>query len=157
MKRYKKILVPYDYSDLAKLAYEQAISLAAMVDGEVTVLHVIEENPYRVSNFETTEIISALRSIELENKSRLENMIQDIIRVGRDQGSKVNYLLKEGNVSDTIIKESSNYDLIIMGTLGQSALETLFMGSVAEKVARHACCPVMLVREIGKECNIKDN
>jgi nucleotide-binding universal stress UspA family protein len=154
MKRYKKILVPYDYSDLAKLAYEQAISLATMVDGEVTVLHVIEVNPYHASTFETTEIISVLRSIESENKLRLESLIRDLVRVGQDQGSKVNYLIKEGNVANILIAESSRYDLIIMGTLGQSALETLLLGSVAEKVARHACCPVMLVRETGKECKV---
>jgi nucleotide-binding universal stress UspA family protein len=154
MKRYKKILVPYDDSELARLAFDQAISLANMVDGEVTIIHVIETKLYESLTFETTEIISALQSLEVENKSQLERMIQDLVKVGKEHGAKVNYLLKEGNVSDVIIKESSNYELIIMGTLGQSALEALFLGSVAEKVSRHACCPVMLVRKIGRECKI---
>jgi nucleotide-binding universal stress UspA family protein len=157
MKDYKKILVPYDYSKLADLAFEQAISLATLVDGEVTILHVIESYPYYPMTLDNTEILSSLQTIELENKSKLEKMITDIISIGKDQGSKVNYMLKDGNVADTIIKESSNYDLIIMGTMGQNAIETLLLGSVAEKVSRHACCPVMLVRELDKKCdtNIK--
>ncbi len=148
--------MPYDDSELAKLAFEQAISLSKMVDGELTIIHVIETNLYgSITPFETTEIISALQLIETENKSNLENLIQNLVKVGQEHGAMVNYLIKEGNVADTIIKESSNFDLIIMGTLGQSALESLFLGSVAEKVSRHACCPVMLVRKIGRECKIK--
>jgi nucleotide-binding universal stress UspA family protein len=152
LKAYKKILVPYDFSKLGKLAFEQAIDLAAMVDSEVTILHVIESNPYEAMTFETTEIISALRSIEMENKFKLETLIKDLVAVGKEHGAMVNYLLKEGNVANTILEESSNYDLIIMGTLGQSAFKSLLLGSIAEKVARHACCPVMLVRETGREC-----
>jgi len=44
MERYKKILVPFDGSKLSKLAFEQALSLAKMIEGEVCAIHIIE--PY---------------------------------------------------------------------------------------------------------------
>jgi len=38
-------------------------------------------------------------------------------------------------------------DLIVMGTQGRSGLSHLLLGSVAEKVVRHAPCPVMAVHK----------
>ena len=152
MKRYKKILVPYDDSTLSKLAFEQALSLASMVEGEVTVIHVLEASLYNQLTFETTEVISVLSSLVDENKSRIESMLKGLVAQAKEMGVKVDYLIKDGNVASEIIDESSNHDLIIMGSLGQSALETLFLGSVAEKVSRHACCPVMLVRDTKGSC-----
>ena len=154
MKRYKKILVPYDDSTLSKLAFEQALSLASMVEGEVTVIHVMEASLYEQLTYETTEIIAALNTLAKESKGKLTSKLNELVAQGKNVGVKVDYLIKEGNVSNEIIEVSSKFDLIIMGTLGQSALESLFLGSVAEKVSRHACCPVMLVRETGKECKV---
>jgi nucleotide-binding universal stress UspA family protein len=40
-----------------------------------------------------------------------------------------------------------NVDLIIIGTHGRSGLAHVFLGSTAERVTRHAPCPVLVVRE----------
>ena len=42
--------------------------------------------------------------------------------------------------------EKLGADLIVMGTHGQTGMMSLLMGSVAEKVARGAKCPVLMVR-----------
>jgi len=42
---------------------------------------------------------------------------------------------------------SLDADLVIVGTSSLTGLQRLAMGSVAEKVIRHAHCPVLLVRE----------
>jgi nucleotide-binding universal stress UspA family protein len=79
-------------------------------------------------------------------------MLDELVYKGKEVNISVNKIVVKGNVANEIIQQSSNFDIVIMGTLGQSALSSLIMGSVAEKVSRHACCPVMLVREIGREC-----
>jgi universal stress protein A len=38
-------------------------------------------------------------------------------------------------------------DLIVLGTHGRTGLQHVFMGSTAERVVRHAACPVLVVRE----------
>ena len=43
------------------------------------------------------------------------------------------------------IKESP-CDLLVMGTHGRTGISHLLLGSVAEKVVRHATCPVLVVR-----------
>ncbi len=43
--------------------------------------------------------------------------------------------------------EHDGYDLVVMGTQGRSGLAHVLLGSVAERVVRHATCPVLTVRE----------
>ncbi len=42
--------------------------------------------------------------------------------------------------------EYEGVSLIVIGTHGRTGLEHVVVGSTAEKVVRHACCPVMTVR-----------
>jgi nucleotide-binding universal stress UspA family protein len=42
--------------------------------------------------------------------------------------------------------EEGAFDLIAMGTHGRTGISHLVLGSVAEKVVRHAKCPVLTVR-----------
>jgi nucleotide-binding universal stress UspA family protein len=42
-------------------------------------------------------------------------------------------------------------DLIILSTKGRTGLAHVFLGSTAEKVVRHASCPVLVVREHGRD------
>jgi universal stress protein A len=53
----------------------------------------------------------------------------------------------EGTAWDAIVRGATDHhcDLIVMGTHGRSGLAHLLMGSVAEKVVRHAECPVLTV------------
>jgi nucleotide-binding universal stress UspA family protein len=53
-----------------------------------------------------------------------------------------------GDPADAIIHvaKEQEVDLIVMGTHGRSGLAHVFMGSVAEKVVRHASCPVLVTR-----------
>jgi nucleotide-binding universal stress UspA family protein len=47
---------------------------------------------------------------------------------------------------DEIVRAAADFDLVVMGTHGRTGLRHLFLGSVAEKVVRHASCPVLTVR-----------
>lgn len=148
MKRYKKILVPVDGSELSLDAFEQAVSLASLVDGTVTALHVIEHLYSDYTVLEGQDMISASSLIESETKEQVKAFMEDYIRKGNEEGLEVITLIKEGPVAHEIIDLSKKYNLIIMGTHGRRRITSLLMGSVAEKVSRHAFCPVMLVREI---------
>ena len=55
---------------------------------------------------------------------------------------------KVGHAGETIAKfaEAGKFDLVIMGSHGQSALSNLVMGSVATQTLAHCSVPVLLVR-----------
>lgn len=50
-----------------------------------------------------------------------------------------------GRPGEELAKESKAADLVVLGTSGAGAVETMLLGSVAHDVARHAVCPVALV------------
>ena len=54
---------------------------------------------------------------------------------------------EDGNPADTILKAaaSEKADLIVMGTHGRTGLNHMLLGSVTEKVARRAECPVLTI------------
>ena len=56
-------------------------------------------------------------------------------------------ILRSGDTWDVIsqVLSDKNVDLIVMGTQGHGGIKKLFLGSTAEKVIRHATCPVLTV------------
>jgi len=49
------------------------------------------------------------------------------------------------------VAKDENADLIIVGSHGRSGFSRAVLGSVAEKIVRHAPCPVLVVRERRKD------
>lgn len=66
---------------------------------------------------------------------------------GRFEGKVVGHLAA-GDAWQEIVQTGSNLraDLIIVGTAGRTGIARMALGSVAEKVVRHAGCPVLVVR-----------
>jgi nucleotide-binding universal stress UspA family protein len=78
-------------------------------------------------------------------------------KVGEDILSKAKKVAGSTHVTDLIdhgdpaariieIAEERKVDLIIMGSRGLSGIRRLFTGSISDKVANQAACPVMIVR-----------
>ncbi len=149
MKRYKRILVPVDGSELSNDAFEQAVSLAKLINGTVTVLHVIEHIYPGLSDMDGLEMISTSGLIKTETREQVQTFLEKYSTQGEEKGVQTSTLIREGSVAHEIVNISKTFDLVIIGTHGRRMIASLLMGSVAEKVSRHAHCPVMLVRNIG--------
>ncbi len=153
MKRYKKILVPVDGSKMSKMAFEQALELAKITEGEIKVVHVLEPHLGMVDPFEPSHMPTG-EGVNIDEKGDIAEMLHKYVHLGEEAGVQITSEVLIGHTADEIVKESSNHDLVIIGSMGHGAVASFFLGSNAEKVSRHACCPVMLVREIGRECKI---
>jgi nucleotide-binding universal stress UspA family protein len=66
----------------------------------------------------------------------------------REQGYRVSTFATEGDVALSLcsVADAQDADLIAMTTHGRSGLQRWLMGSVADRVVRHAALPVYLVR-----------
>jgi hypothetical protein len=78
-------------------------------------------------------------------KRLLDRMTVDA--AARFKGKIVGHLAA-GEAQHEILQMASSLraDLVVVGTLGRTGLARMALGSVAEKVVRHACCPVLVVR-----------
>jgi nucleotide-binding universal stress UspA family protein len=61
---------------------------------------------------------------------------------------KARYIIESGNPFEKIldVAEARKIDLIVLATHGRTGVKRLLIGNVAEKVVRHAPCPVLTVR-----------
>ncbi len=163
-----RILVPTDMSDISFNGLPFAASLAAAVDAEITVLHVLElygstsENIPRDQGKNELEALDSLLLDKIDKalqeagsvRARLEkepyqlfdNLIIDVD--GEEHVIKLHTKIVKGVSAHYEIVDfaSDNMDLIIMGTHGRSGLKHLLLGSTTEKVAEYSPIPVFTFR-----------
>jgi universal stress protein A len=138
------ILVPTDFSKHSERALAYAIPFARQFGAKLTLLHVIE--PIATPDFEASfplriENATAKRSCEgvltkTAEKLGIEPELLDskLVRFGRPYN-------EIANAARTL-----KADLIIIATHGYTGFKHAFLGSTAERVVRHAPCPVLVVR-----------
>jgi universal stress protein A len=167
----KKILAPTDFSDLSVAAIGYAISLAKKHGAEVTVLHALPMKAmqerftpgYVTDGLLTPADVPIGRPPELdsilETKKRL---IHDFLqqKVGPEilKSAKINSLVRFGKTTKEIVAaaKEEQCDLIVMASRG-SGLTRLFGGSITERVARHALCPVVSIQPAAEVRTEDDN
>ena len=148
----KKILVPTDFSKPAQIAIDVAADIARKSNGQLTLLHVIEEASG--TSFKITgevdvsggweDKLFTMKMIE-RAKKQMAKAIEDL----KGAGVKVKEELRVGTAFHGIrdIITEQKVDLVVMGTAGHSKLEEMIIGSNTEKVVRHAKCPVLTVHK----------
>jgi len=139
----RRILIATDGSEYTKEAVSQGLQLAKVLGAEVTALYVIDQTSF-VSFPMDSSIVSVYSLLENEGKRAVE----DVQKEGEQLGVKVTPTVVEGSPTRKIVEIAADFDLVVIGTLGRSAITKLFMGSVAERVTRYAPCPVLVVRSM---------
>jgi nucleotide-binding universal stress UspA family protein len=136
----RSILVPVDFSEPSLDAVQHALALARRYEAQLCLLHVIAPlHPDML--IDTTRTQRAVRVAAHERLTKLADATKKAWpRTGRE--------LRTGHPVTTItaLARRTNADLIIMGTHGYTGLKRTLLGSVAERVVRHAPCPVLTVR-----------
>jgi len=146
---FKRILIPTDGSKSANRALKISIGFAVEQAAKVRIVHILEDLPWQFNispmAIDMTPLLKSWR------KSG-----EDILKKASLQAKKAGVTAEESlieaigeNPSKLINDEAHTWkaDLIIVGTHGRHGLERLFLGSVAEGIARSSPIPVMLVRE----------
>jgi nucleotide-binding universal stress UspA family protein len=157
MTTIKRILVPTDFSENARTAYEYAIDLAEKHKASIDVVHIYTPVDDGIP------MIAPDRVSSIELKTQLTDFVTHSIEDDDDEGYismrkvKVNAELKFGSVSDTIIDLSKkDYDLVVMGSVGTGSFAEIVFGSVTTKVAQDAFCPVLVVPKNSRFHDIKN-
>jgi nucleotide-binding universal stress UspA family protein len=144
---YSHILVPTDFSDEAKRALYYAIEEAKQYQAKLSLLHVLHHQPNADVSY-VREVPESRRGYEVEGDSDEAALthLRDLIPPAFSGFWEVH--VATGEPADAIVRLATDLgvDLIVMGTHGRTGLQHVILGSVAEKVVRHAPCPVLTVR-----------
>jgi nucleotide-binding universal stress UspA family protein len=157
----KKILVPTDFSKPAQIAIDVATDIAKKANGQLILLHVIEEASGTSFNI-TGEVdvsggwenkLFTMKMIE-RSKKQMANLFNEV----KATGVKVKQELRVGTAFHGMrdIISEQKVDLVVMGTAGHSKLEEMIIGTNTEKVVRHSKCPVLTVHKKPVTTDFKD-
>lgn len=136
----KKLLVPTDFSDASRNAVEYAGGLAAALGAEIQLFHA-----YQI--VKTAEMFVSVNDIIEEDLENEYNGLVKSLHAKFGDDLVIHYKYLEGNPVDTINREAQkgNYDLIVIGMQGKSALEKLLLGSVASGLLNTCKKPVLAI------------
>ena len=143
--RFKKILVPVDFSKCSDKAVSYAREFAAQHRGELLLLHVVEPIAYPVEvGFPSLAALPPANDYERVRRERLATLHKRVSA----SGAKASAKLRVGKPYFEITRAAKEFavDLIIISTHGHTGLSHVFLGSTAERVVRHAECPVLTIR-----------
>lgn len=142
----KRIFAPIDFSNLSKDALPYVRLLAEAFSGEIVLGTVIEQYPivpHPGSEVSAQFIVPMMRSAGTELEA-LADEVRQLTHV------KVTAKVSAGRPFQQIcsMAAKSAADLIVLTTHGYTRLKRMLIGGTAERVVRHAKCPVLVVREL---------
>ncbi|MDB6067980.1 MAG: putative universal stress protein [Pedosphaera sp.] len=141
----KEILVPIDFSEPSLKALRYALPMAEKYGARITLIHVIEPAFNSAEMMEPSEMIDMKSAQVKAGWQKLQALCDQVDAASVTMGSAV----EVGKPFEAIVAaaKTRKADLIIIATHGYTGLKHFFIGSTAERVVRHAPCPVLTVRE----------
>lgn len=139
----ERILVPVDFSNASRRALKYALPLARQAGAKIVLLYVVE--PIATPAF-------AYYPLAMEN--------DEAVAAGYEQLKKLcaQEKIESALIEKTLVRHGVPYheitqaartlkaDLIVIATRGNTGLKHVLLGSTAERVVRHATCPIFVVR-----------
>lgn len=137
---YERILVPTDGSTGTAHVALQALDLAEQYDATIHTIHVIDEN--------ASAFVSESGDGTNPLNERAEDAVQTVEQMADSHNIDVVTVVREGEPAETILEyaEEIDADVVVAGTHGRSGIRRHLIGSVAERLVRHANCPVLTIR-----------
>ncbi|MEQ9322520.1 MAG: universal stress protein [Polyangiaceae bacterium] len=135
------VLVGTDFSDESAPAVETASGIAKAFGAGVTLMHVYDIFP-------PLELLLGPESGNGQFRALLEDKLEETRRKHLDGVPGDTALLRDKSTVTAMCDWADDHhvDLVVLGTHGLTGLPRLLLGSVAERVIRHAPCSALVIR-----------
>jgi nucleotide-binding universal stress UspA family protein len=145
---YERILVAVDGSPGSARAVTHAIALGKALGARLRILHVVEMGWLALGPELAVDTHRVADARHVAGETDLALALDQARAAGVEADSRLVETGSPGQrLAAQIVEEAQAWpaDLIVLGTHGRGGAERLFLGSVAEGVARRASVPVLLV------------
>lgn len=141
--RIQRVLMPMDFSEPAREALIYARLLAEHFHSELILVHVTEL-PFVDPNLAEIDT----QTFEENARQSAQEQLDKTVAVLRAAGVTVTGRVLTGVPWNEVVEfaRRTGVDLIVAGTHGYTGLKHILLGSTAERILRHAPCPVLVVR-----------
>jgi nucleotide-binding universal stress UspA family protein len=142
----RRVLVAIDFSPPSRAALAFAASLIRKFGAELHLAHVVAAD-FPLASLVALPLIVPEIEVERRVRSRLKEFAaREVLPVRQENIHAV-----QGRPFEEICRlaRELEIDLVVTGTRGQTGLKHLVLGSTAERVVRHAPCPVLVLHSLG--------
>jgi nucleotide-binding universal stress UspA family protein len=136
-----RILVAVDYSPTSVRGLATALSLSAE-SAAITVLHCWR-TPVHYGLAPPDEVRASLRERAHEHGNQLLAQLSS--------GRRPQLVIVDADPVDGILSALESHDILVIGSHGRRGVKRMLLGSVAEKVVRHATRSVLVVHGVAGE------
>ena len=142
---FRKILCPVDYSVESKYALQVAARMAIDAEAELVLVHVWNMPSQPSTKFPVPVDAASLHNTRTGNRLALSS--RELTQLGV---KRVTTKLLNGVPWEQVVHAAEDgVDLVVTGTHGRTGIARVLLGSVAEKIVRHAPCSVLAARPRG--------
>jgi len=145
---YKKILVAVDGSPCSNVALDESLRMASGLGAELVIVNVIDNGylKYDLGYVDMSEVRAGL--IQSGQELLAEAQAKADAKHVRAHTVLVDEILAMGDIARELeqVVESTQAELVVLGTHGRRGLRRMLLGSVAEGLVRQCKVPVLLVR-----------
>ncbi len=139
----QRVLMPLDFSGPSREALAYARRLAAHFHAALLVVHV-SESPFVDPNLAEFDTQTFEENARQSARAQLEKVVAELRADGLEASARLLAGVPWHEVAECARREAA--DLIVAGTRGYTGLKHILLGSTAERIVRHAPCPVLVVR-----------
>jgi nucleotide-binding universal stress UspA family protein len=143
-----KVVLAIDGSHYSQAATRALVSEIRAEETEVLIVEVVEPFVYFIPPQMEQECAHKMVERLQEQLAQAELTVEQAAETLRARGFKVKTRVVEAETRTGILDVAAEWqaDLIVLGSHGRRGIRRFMLGSVAESVARHAPCSVLIVR-----------
>jgi len=147
-----KVLVAIDESENSDRALDFALGLSEKFEASVTILNVSESLAISLNATETMTSGPSMAEVAKDINKIHENFLSKAVAKAKaaKPSLEISSIHKQGDTAIEIVQTAKDggFEIIVVGHRGQGKkrVQEFLMGSVSEKVAHIAACPVVIVK-----------
>lgn len=144
-----KILIAVDGSESANRAIEAVGKMAKSSLELEAILVCVRTGAILEPLFSTDYNVITIKKLDTEQEAQQTSVLNNATEFARAQSLKLGEPVRAyGDIANEIVRTANErqVDQIAMGTRGMGALNSLLLGSVAQRVIHHSSVPVLLVK-----------
>lgn len=142
------VVVGIDGTEHSDRAIDEAVQKADAESRELVLVHSLDDAASVLALIGRSEPTPYLTEIEAAGRRILA---EGVARAAGDRARRVSAVLARTDPRIALIDASERASVIFIGSRGRGPVGTLLLGSVSVAVARHAACPVVVVRPHGPD------
>jgi nucleotide-binding universal stress UspA family protein len=152
---YKKILVPLDGSELAECVIPHLETLAKGCEINTIVFVRVVDPSIPPSTYPTSAEFGLLKEdtkeLEAHRKEVAEDYLKQLVKKLNYGWAELKWEVLVGKAAESIAEytQKNDVDVVIIASHGRSGIRRWMLGSVADRILRSICVPVMMVRVPG--------